>query len=189
MYYHHRYQKDGNCEIICTRCFLTVGMARGLSAIKELETSHICAARASLNRDLGNPANNVIRMPGKPLPDFSQKLAGLPLPLLLAALPLVLYALPTALEVALSTQIGPWLASIVMGDLAACIFIFAVFKMRRTAVILYLLLTLSKIVLFQAHLLTTNGLPWITDVIPVLVVIGIIATMKIRPEPQAPSRP
>ena len=187
MYYHHRYLEDGNCEVICTRCFWSLGAVKGLSAIKELEMGHICPVQAS--RDyLGKPASNVICIPRHSLPDYARKLARLPLPLLLAALPLILYALPTALEIALSARIGPRLAGIVVGDLVACVFIFTVFKMRRTAVILYLLLTIVKIGLFQAHLLTASGLPWITDVIPMLVVMGRIASMKYGPTEQAASR-
>jgi hypothetical protein len=182
MYYHHRYLDNGNCEIICIRCFLTVGTASGLLAAKELESAHICPTRPSMNGHLCESSQEVIEQKSSRLTSYSSKLSSLPVPLLPAAVPLLLYALPTAIELALSAEIGLWLAGIVVGDFAACACLVAIFGMRKTGVILYLLLTISKICLFNARLLPVSILPWITDAIPVLFVIGKIASSRVRAE-------
>jgi len=189
MNYHHRYQEDGSCEVICTHCFQTIGTVSRRSAIKDLEATHFCAGRASQNGHYKAPFQDLIPSPPAKhlgwIPDYSRKIVGLPIPLLLLGVVLFLYALPTALEIALSAQIGPWLAGIVIGDFAACACIFAVFGMRRTGLILYLLLTISKICLYSVQVVPANIIPWLTDVIPVLIVIGRIATLKLRPAAEA----
>ena len=37
MDYYYRHLGDGRCEVICTRCFETVGVASGIDAIRDLE--------------------------------------------------------------------------------------------------------------------------------------------------------
>lgn len=180
MYYHRRSHEDGSCEIICTRCFLTVGTARGLAAIKALESQHTCPAPASINQPLRQLQQKVTDPKSNWLSRYSSRLASLPIPLLLIAVALLLYVIPTAVEIVLSVEVGPWLASIILGDFVACAFIFAFFKMRRTGVILYLLLTISKIWLFSAHLIPASSLPWMTDAVPVLIVIGKAASLRMH---------
>jgi len=180
MHYHRRYLEDSSCEIICTRCFLTVGTASGLAAIKALESQHTCPAPASINQALPLPEQGVTDPKRNWLSRYSSGLAGLPIPLLVIAVAVLLYVIPTAIEIALSIEVGPWLASIILGDFVACAFIFAFFKMRRTGVILYLLLTISKIWLFSAHLIPASSLPWITDAVPVLIVIGKAASLRMQ---------
>lgn len=172
MHYHHRYTEDGNCEIVCTHCFLTIGAARGLPAIKRLEAAHICTALAHKNDNSAPPLPNGI--PSREhhrLRRYSEKIAGLPVPLLFVVVALVLYALPTAMEIGLTPEVGTWLAGIVLGDLAACAFISVVFKMRRTGVVLYLLLTMLETSLYLAHIIPARAMPWMSDAIPALFVL------------------
>jgi hypothetical protein len=42
MNYHYRYDHEGNCEIVCTRCFMTIGQARGLASVRGIEAQHQC---------------------------------------------------------------------------------------------------------------------------------------------------
>jgi hypothetical protein len=198
MYFHRRFLEDGSCEIVCTHCFRTIGVAAGLLAIKKLEAAHICAAagdkskRSAQSLDLNRA---MAAMPLRPAKNsdwisvHAGKVLGLPLPLLLPVVTLLLYGLPTAIELLLLPHTGIWFASIVLGDLTACVCIFAVFKMRRTGVILYLLLIIGKSLLYTAHIIPVNVLPWITDIIPVLAVIGRIVSMRPRSMMQAVPRP
>jgi hypothetical protein len=184
MNYHHRYVEDGSCEVICTHCFLTIGVVKGLAAVKELEGTHICSARASMNGHLSQPSPDISSPKIRRFPAYADKIASLSVPLLFIAIPLLLYALPTAIEIVLLPHIGPWLTSIVFGDLVACACIFAVFRMRRTGLILYLLLMISKACLYSAHIIPANMLVWITDLIPALIVMAKIASLKFRPAAQ-----
>ena len=190
MQYYHRYLENGKCEIICTRCFLTIGTAGRLLTIKRLETAHICAAPL---RPAANSGESATRPASPPqtgwLRACSNKIARLPLPLLLIAVPILLYGVPTVIEMALSTGIGPWLTSIFVGDLAACGCIYAVLGMRKTGMILYPLLIVLKFCLFSAQLISANTLLWLTDVIPTLIVMAKVTSLRSRPPAQATHRP
>jgi len=181
MHYHHRYLEDGKCEIICTRCFLTIGIAGRLLTIKKLEAEHVCALppRLTANSPEGTPPRASILQTGW-LAACSNKLASLPLPLLLLAVPILLYALPTALELALSTGIDPWVTGIVLGDLGACACIYIIFRMPKTGVLLYLLLAALKFCLFSAQLISANTLLWLTDSIPALIVMARITSLRLH---------
>lgn len=36
------YKKDGTCEVICTRCFVKLGVADRSDAVREMESLHVC---------------------------------------------------------------------------------------------------------------------------------------------------
>lgn len=181
MHYYHRYLENGKCEIICTHCFLTIGTAGRLLTIKKLEGEHVCALPPALT---ANHAGGTLPRASIPqtgwLAVCSEKLASLPLPLLLLAVPILLYALPTALEMAVSTGIDPWVTGIVLGDLAACACIYIIFRMPKTGVLLYLLLAVVKFCLFSAQLISANTLLWFTDSIPALIVMARIASLRLH---------
>jgi hypothetical protein len=181
MYYHRRFLEDGSCEIVCTHCFRTIGAVSGRAAIKKLEAEHLCSAPARSNPQLIQVA--VSPAPSARagwLPDYPEKLAGMPLPLLLFAVPLILYLLPTLIEIALSASVGPWLPAIVVGDFTACACVFAVFRMRKTGVTLYLLMIGLKLCLYVTQIVSASVLLWLTDLIPALIVMGKIASLRSR---------
>jgi len=182
MYYHRRYLEDGSCEVICVRCFQTLGTAEGIAATRHLEAAHVCKVLAFPNapcRDRSENASHLVpTIKGGQLSSYSKQILGLPVPLLLLVAPLLLYGLPTALEFLLQHFTGPWLAGILLGDLTACICLYAVFGMRRTGMVLYLVLAITKICLFAAQAIPANVLLWMVDSIPALLVLVKIARMR-----------
>jgi hypothetical protein len=186
MNYYRRYNGDGTWEIICTRCFLSLGTANGISAAMEMETRHFCAAEASQDISSGTlPSHNSpLNHPTSTLSFIDRLLATAPkkqslhVPLMLLSAVLLIYVLPTALELVATQHISPWLASIFPGDLAGCICLAAVFKMRRTGVLLYLLLTICETFLYLSNIVSARELPWIVDLVPTLIVAGAIARAR-----------
>lgn len=187
MNYYRRYDRDGACEVICIRCFLTVGTAKGLATIREMEALHICGGKAVQERQTATlaggsfakrpsafPRNEVERLFGP-----SGKLRTLNLSVLFLSVVTLLYVVPTMAELLAAQRLNPWFSVILPGDMVGCAWLIAVFKMRRTGLILYLLLTACEASLYTFHIVTANALPWIVDVVPTLTVVAIILRVRL----------
>lgn len=187
MNYFRRYDKDGNCEVICTRCFLTLGVANGLAAIREIEAQHACGRMTdherftrmldneeSFSRQSAMALNRVERLFGK-----SGRLGEFSLSIIFFSVVILLYALPTAVELAAVQHLNPWLAVIFPGDLIGCAWLVAIFKLRRTGWFLYLALTACESCLYVSHFMTANALVWVVDLVPTLAVLGMILYVRV----------
>lgn len=182
MNYYHRYKESGVCEVVCTRCFLTLGNANGLIAIREIESHHICP----------------IQSPKAPAVDapVEEQAASFPIPIrhpfaFIRAMPtsrmlliffltvLLLYGLPTVIELLAARHFNPWLAIILPGDLVGCACLAILFRMHRAGSYLYLMLTLGESALYASRTLTADSLLWIVDFVPTLVVAGVILRSRL----------
>jgi hypothetical protein len=172
MNYHRRYHRDGSCEVICTRCFLTLGLAKHHRAAQEIEMQHVC------KRTTGVALSKIYANPGRPVSFLSGGLWQLNIVLLFLTVAVALYLLPTVAEFAAEKYVSPWVATILFGDLAGCVCLAAVFNMRRTGLLLYVFLTGCEGALYASHALSPNALTWLVDVVPTLVVAGKIARLR-----------
>ena len=183
MDYHHRYNDDGSYEIICTRCFLTVGLAGEDVAGRKLEAQHNCPRAnfaSAAPRLSGNHPRSIrpalSRPPTRGLM-FVARAKETRFTLLAVAAIFVFYALPTGLEFMATPYLGPWAGNIFLGDLCGCICLATVFRLRRTSVILYVVLTTCEGVLFAGRLLSASSLLWITDVVPTIFVVAKVVRL------------
>jgi hypothetical protein len=183
MDYHHRYNKDGSYEIICTRCFLTVGLAGEDVAGRKLEAQHNCPranfanAAPRLSRNYPRSIRPALsRLPTRGLM-FVATAKQARFTLLAIAVIFVFYALPTGLEFIATPYLGPWVGTIFLGDLCGCICLATVFNLRRTSVILYVVLTTCEGVLYAGRLLPGSALLWITDLVPTIVVAAKVVRL------------
>jgi hypothetical protein len=174
------HKKDGTCEVICTRCFVKLGAADRTDAVREMEALHVCD-RTVAPKHL--PSIVPIRGSSDTLLTPSQihrlfdSYGARPTPNLWTALLLIvslLYVLPTVIEVLAARHLNPWLAIILPGDIAGCAWLFGVFKMQRTGLILYLLLTACEACLYVSNIVSVDSLIWIADLVPTVIVAGII---------------
>jgi len=183
MNYHHRYNKDGSCEIICTRCFLTVGLAAEQGAAQKLEAQHNCprANSASAAPEFSANHSRSIRQELSRLATQSLRFVATAkethLALLCLSVIFVFYVLPTGLELVATTYLGPWVGIIFLGDFCGCVCLATIFKLRRTSIILYAFLTIAEGALFASHLLSACALLWITDLVPTLVLVATIVCL------------
>jgi hypothetical protein len=183
MDYHHRYTGDGSYEIICTRCFLTVGLAAEQSAARTLEAQHNCPKAKpstaapefsanhsrSIRQELSSLATQSLR--------FAARAKETHPVLLCLTVTFVFYVLPTALEFVASTYLGPWVGIIFLGDFCGCVCLATIFKLRRTSIILYSVLTICEGALFASSLLSASALLWITDLVPTFVLMATIVRL------------
>lgn len=182
--YYRRYQQDGSCIVICTRCFLTVGIVHGQSAVRDLEAGHVCA-----NLSKAPPAENQPEASSEsriqPASagfagslDFLRAVTRSNALLVFAGLAIVLYFLPTALESLAAHYANPWLSIILPGDALGCGALVAVFKFPRTGFLLYPLLTGLEGSLYVSRYITPAALLWIADLVPTLVAMGVFLYMR-----------
>lgn len=180
MNYYLLYRKDGTCEVICTRCFAKLGVAGQSDALREMEALHVCD-RAVAPKHLHSIVP--IRGSSDTLLDTDQirrildSYGTRPAPnLWIALLSIIslLYVLPMVIKLLATRHLNPWLAIILPGDIAGCAWLFGVFKMQKTALILYLLLTACETCLYVSNIVSVDSLIWIADLIPTLIVAGII---------------
>ncbi len=184
MDYHHRYKEDGSYEIICTRCFLTVGLAAGHAVARMLEAQHICPKANSASVAPAPSGDHPEAIPGELSSQPARSLRFVAtakethFALLFVAVILAFYALPTGLEVIATTYLGPWAGTIFLGDFCGCVCLATIFKLRRTSVILYAVLTIGEAALYASRLLPASALLWITDVVPTIVVMAKIMSLQ-----------
>lgn len=180
MKYYLLYRNNGTCDVICTRCFVKLGVAGQSDALREMEALHVCD-RAAAPKHLSSIAP--IRGSSNGLLDTDQirRILGSygerGVPNLWMALLLIvslLYLVPTVIEILAARHLNPWLAVIFPGDIAGCAWLFGALKMQRTALILYLLLTACESCLYLSNMVSDNALIWIVDLVPTLVVAGIM---------------
>jgi hypothetical protein len=181
MDYYHRYNHDGSYETMCTRCFSVLGRVHERTQLRLIESAHICparrATRAGRRSDEGarnlssSPRRNVfatqwpIRVKGNAMHTL----------LLLFSAVICLYILPSAIEVVLMRRISGWVACVLFGDLIGCSVISFLCGLRKTGVLLYLLLTGCEASLYAVRILQRPLLPWIVDIGPTLTVVILIA--------------
>ena len=179
--YHRRYCEDGSCQVICTGCFATVGVAFNNIEARALEQQHTCAARtdadiqphlcvcgAAACRKRTSTEELIQRFL-----DVSPRHRMYP-PLAILSAVAFLYALPTAVELVASQFLNVWLSCIVPGNLAGCICIGAIFRMPRTAIVLYLTLAILEGYLLLSHLLSHAAVLWVVDLVPTLTVAALV---------------
>jgi len=183
MNYHRRLNENGTCDIICTRCFLTLGTVGGISAAREVEANHRCAA---LPRD-GTSAKVVsIADFGSSRREAASKSSVVHcghsayrfiphIPFVFVSVPFFVYILPTIAEFFASRYVNLWFAAILPGDLVGCICLATIFRMRVSGPLLYLALTACEGCMYVFHLVSPSALIWIADLVPTLVIVGLVA--------------
>jgi hypothetical protein len=183
MDYYHRPKQDGSYEVICTRCFLTVGLAAGIEIARTLEAQHICpkANSASVAPLSGDHPKSVRRrlspQPARSL-RFVARAKETHFALLSLTVIVVVYVLPTGFELIATPHLGPWAGTIFLGDVCGCLCLASVFKLPRTGVILYAVLTICEAVLYAGRLLPASAILWITDLVPTLVVMAKVMSLQ-----------
>lgn len=180
--YYRRYQQDGTCMVICTRCFLTVGIARGQSAVRDLESGHVCSRAVQEASPQPPPATTpsaVDAHQGGLVSNFLQSLHNRNPLLLTAVLALTLYGLPTLLEYVAARHLSPWVAVILPGDALGCAALVILFNMRRTSLVLYLALTAIESALYVTRVFSPVALVWIVDLVPTLIALSLLSSRRL----------
>lgn len=186
MNYYRRYDENGNCEVICMRCFATVGIANGLSAARKIEALHVCGR--STDHDLPkvipidtgvSGLSRLILNPVERMFGPSGKLKNLNTWMLFLLAVLLLYAIPTVFELAATKHFNPWLAVILPGDAIGCACLVIAFRMPKLGLALYLLLTICEAALYRSGIVAARDLIWIVDLIPTLTVGCLIMRVRI----------
>lgn len=184
MNYYHWYERDGTCKVICMRCFLTVGVAHGLMDLKRLEALHACSRATARNNLITMPARQDVRtrLLASTLTRLRAwiDLAGHQSLNMLAVslgIVLLLYVLPTIIELAVSQHLNAWLAIILPGDILGCVCLVVLFKMYRTGIALYLLLTVCESCLYLSNLVPESLLVWLVDAVPTIVVTAVVVRL------------
>src|SRR5215469_2045902 len=174
MNFYYRTLSDGRCEVVCTHCFLTVGVAWGTDRIRQIENSHTCLAKSpSVSKPspgLNSGPQLVAVPPAFPaVKDTSNsrvvRNAGL-----LCVVAALLYVVPKLLEFNALHKWNPWISVVVPGDLAGCLCLAIVFRKIKAGVLLYCLLTGAEACLFWLRVTPNDILPWIADLVPTLVI-------------------
>jgi hypothetical protein len=183
MNFYYRSLPDGRREVVCTRCFLTLGAARDMEDVRRIEGSHQCAAtrmpalrpvspgalRSHSGRRFAATLETVERVAhGYSGPQMLRNIV------LLMAASLVLYVLPKVLELTAMRHWNPLLSMILPGDLAGCAFLVVVFGKVKEGISLYCLLTVMEAWVYWAQISPLNVLSWIIDLVPTLVVLVIV---------------
>ena len=184
MNYYRCYEKDGTCKVICTRCFLTLGVAHGVADLKRLEALHKCGWEPLRNNGCAIPAcqrHKIWPLSAsriQPLFKTSGQRESLNALVMFAAAVLLLYVLPTAVELAASRHLNTWFAIIVPGDILGCVCLALLFKMYKTGAALYLFLTACESYLYMRNVISASLLVWLVDAIPTIVVTALILRQR-----------
>ncbi len=91
-----------------------------------------------------------------------------------------IYAMPTAFELFAVQHFSPWIATILPGDAAGCVWLATVSRMRLLGLFLYIFLTASESGLYAFNLVDVGTMPWLTDLVPALFVAGVMSTRSKR---------
>jgi hypothetical protein len=183
MDYYRRYRQDGSCEIICVSCFTTIGIAENSSMARGLEAEHSCHQKAG--EKPSPPLPPTLHLPSaimnaeKATPPWpSLALGWEPQFFGIAMVVIFLYFLPTAIERIAMDHANIWVSCILPGDLAGCLYLATALNKPRFAISLYLLLTILEGYLYIHHLLPARALFWVVDIVPTLVVAGLLVRGK-----------
>lgn len=181
MNFYYLYDESGNYEVICTRCFTSMGIANGLNAARRIQAIHVCGRTAQvipIGRDGRRPSKSIMS-PVERLFGPSGKLRNLNTSILFLAVVFLLYAVPTILEVAATKHLNPWLAVVLPGDVVGCACLITVFKMPRTGLILYMVLTICEAALYGLHMVAARELIWVVDLVPTVTAACLIMLVRI----------
>jgi hypothetical protein len=96
----------------------------------------------------------------------------------LCSVALFTYAVPILLKFLAYRHLSPWAATILPGDIAGCVWLATVCRMRFLAVLLYVLLTASEGCLYVLGLVDAGSLVWISDLIPAVCVAAVTTRMS-----------
>jgi hypothetical protein len=124
----------------------------------------------------GPPSVIFVQRDGEPL----QRSQWTGLPFTLFSATFLLYAVPTTLEFFASQHFSPWISTILLGDIAGCLWLATVSRMRLLGLLLYIFLTASETGLYAFNLVDAGSMPWLTDLVPALFVAGIMSTRSKR---------
>lgn len=188
MNFYYRPLPDGRREIVCTRCFLTIGAAVETEEIRRLEENHRCAAtripatgplaalaavpkrrsqgRIAFAMDSIGWVRNGMRTRG-----------GVRSVLFVVAAAVFLYIVPNQLEFLALRHWNPYISSVLPGDVAGCVFLCVVLRRVKVGVALYCVLTAFEAGALGLHVMPVGVLPWFTDLVPTLVVGVMVLRM------------
>ncbi len=172
VHFHHRYQADGSCETVCTRCFETVGRAEDITQLRRLEQQHVCP-RTLAAGSVG---------PGQRTGSRRQWLS-LAAALLLTVL--LSYAVPTLMELIDRSQQSAVLIGIFFGDAAGCLMLGLLLGCGRSALVLYAGAAVLKSLLYELGFITAGQLLWLADLAPTLANAGVLLYRSRRPPPRS----
>jgi len=173
MNFYYRSLQEGRCEIVCTRCFRTVGAAGEIDEIRRLQDCHACAVRRDAvpvppladSRDLLPASLRVMSRLKEPKGSSY---------LMLSLAALFLYVVPTLFEFTVLRNWNPWIAVVIPGDIAGCFCLAVVFRRVKIGIALYCLMTMVEAVFYWLHVAPLHVLPWLTNLVSTLVVFCII---------------
>lgn len=175
MDFYYRSLPDGRSEVVCTRCFVTVGTAWGVEHIRRIEESHTCLARRPAVPRPKHAASVVPQIvardaefsPNIRVPSKSRVTRNMVLLCLVTAL---FYAIPKLLEFNALQRWNPWISVVLPGDLAGCLCLAIVFRKMKAAILLYSLLSGIEAFLYWLNIAPADILPWIADLVPTVVI-------------------
>jgi hypothetical protein len=194
MNFYYRLLPDGRCEVVCTRCFLTIGAALEIEEIRRVESSHQCVpVRILAVRPAAPPASRPTLDAQRRLPASFRSLLATTSEsgttrrvrngLLLLGTALFLYIMPNQFEFLALRHWNPWVSSVLPGDLLGCAVLCIAFRKVKAGVFLYCLLTTLEACALGLHIMPLSVLPWFTDLIPTLVVaVMVLRTAKDGPK-------
>jgi len=173
MHYYYRFFPDGSCDIICTRCFLKIGMGQESGAARRQADQHICpVGRGTVHAAPAAAGQQTVERISRRARGF--EVLSLPAPYMVLLAVLLFYVLPTLLEFLVLRHANLWAVGILLGDLSGCIGIFVALKKRKLAVILYLALTAVEFWLYSTQILSAHSLIWLMDAVPTAIMAGAI---------------
>jgi len=172
MDYHYRFLADGRCEILCTRCFSTIGEATTPGLARVQADLHLCPLAPGPGitmRPSTEGQKEAVRAQF-----LTHGLPGIPAPVLLVLAISVCYLLPTVLEWTILHYSSGWTGAVLIGDLCGCVGIFVLLRRKRLAVVLYVALTAVEYWLCAAQVVSTQMLLGLMDLVPTAILAGAI---------------
>ncbi len=177
--FYHRYYEDGSCKVICMDCYETLGTGQDRQAAVRMEAGHVCRGRlraadgaGSSAKDAGSLASPLAEM--QPVGFSERMLARVHPALLLLLTVVVLYAIPTVLEILARSEVNTWVAVILPGNAIGCAVLITIMRLPRTGLVLYLVLAGCECWLHMTHTMRGVTMAWIVDLVPTLVVLGLL---------------
>lgn len=185
MNFYYRSLPDGRREVVCTRCFLTIGAAADMDETRQIEGAHQCvAARNPAMRPPAPPVGPVKPDAHRRIPFSIDSLLSatngiharrtVRSVLLMAAAAVFLYVLPNQFEFMALRHWNPYVSSVLPGDMLGCAFLCIFFRKVKAGVSLYCALTAFEASFLGLHIMPLSVLPWFTDLVPTVVVSAMV---------------
>jgi hypothetical protein len=174
MDHYYRYLKDGQCEVVCTRCFETIGIGFVISEARRMAASHLCKSEA-VSLASADESHLASRLSFQ----FFKVLALHKYQWLLLVV-ICFYCIPTIFEVVLLRLPGMGLANILIGDLTGCLGIFFFLRQRTLAVLLYVALSASELYLYSSRIVPTPMLVGFMDAVPTLIIGAAVVVHRVE---------